>query len=237
MATESLVAVIKPIYEKRMELENAIDQTWEMLRDQSVKASKRAEQTMVEVREIFDLSHDLGSVRRYFGITAVDLRNAHDLSQIFDLACLEQDERAEMLRDHWRDNIVPRDVVLQGGGTAFTTLERELEEPLLSAKKKRILTAISKDDRKSEEWNFAVAAKSYEVWVLLCFRKDDAWLQDFVVPQKYYSQAFAQAKKSLKKDEKIPVTVRKDGDRFLLSIHGSAPVDITDLESNYEPLQ
>jgi hypothetical protein len=41
----------------------------------------------------------------------------------------------------------------------------------------------------------------------------------------------------LKKDEKIPVTVSKTGDRFLLSIHGSEPADITSLQSNYEPLK
>jgi hypothetical protein len=31
--------------------------------------------------------------------------------------------------------------------------------------------------------------------------------------------------------------LRKDGERFLLSIHGSEPVDITELRSNYEPLK
>jgi hypothetical protein len=41
----------------------------------------------------------------------------------------------------------------------------------------------------------------------------------------------------LKKDEKIPVSIRSDGDRFLLSIHGSEPVDIAELRSNYEPLR
>jgi len=41
----------------------------------------------------------------------------------------------------------------------------------------------------------------------------------------------------LKKDEKIPVTVRKDGSQFLLSIHGSEPIDITELQGNYDPLK
>jgi len=41
----------------------------------------------------------------------------------------------------------------------------------------------------------------------------------------------------LKKDEKIPVVLRRDGDRFLLSIHGSDPVDVTEMRGNYEPLQ
>ena len=74
------------------------------------------------------------------------------------------------------------------------------------------------------------------MWVLLC-RDDKNWLKDFILPQKYFSQPFAQAKKSLKKDEKIPVLLRKNGERFLLSIHGSEPFDITELHSNYGPLE
>jgi hypothetical protein len=58
-----------------------------------------------------------------------------------------------------------------------------------------------------------------------------------VIPQKYYAQIFAQARKSLKKDEKIPVTICAEGERFVLGIQGGEPVDITDLQSNYDPLR
>jgi tryptophanyl-tRNA synthetase len=234
-ATESLVAVIQPIYEKRMEMEANIEQTWEMLRAQSAKAAGRAEQTMLEVREIFDLSHELGAVKRYFGASAEELQNARDLSARAEMRELPRDEQAKELREIWRSNLVPRDVSLaQEGQLTFATLERELEEPLISAKKKRVfVTAAAEAD---EVWNFLIPAKSYEVWTLLAWDRN-LWLEDFILPQKVFSQPFAQAKKSLKKDEKIPVTLRRDGDRFLLSIHGSESVDVTELRSNYAPLQ
>jgi len=59
-----------------------------------------------------------------------------------------------------------------------------------------------------------------------------------VIPQKYYSQAFAHAKKSSKKDDKISVRIMRDeGNRFFLSIAGSNFTNVTELLSNYEPLQ
>jgi tryptophanyl-tRNA synthetase len=234
-ATESLVAVIQPIYEKRMEMEANIEQTWEMLLAQSAKAAKRAEQTMVEVREIFDLSHELGAVKRYFGAAAEELQNARDLSERAELRELPRDEQAKELREIWRSNLVPRDVSLtQEGQLTFATLERELEEPLLTAKKKRVFVSAAVEA--DEAWEFLIPAKSYEVWTLLGWDRN-LWLEDFILPQKVFSQPFAQAKKSLKKDEKIPVTLRRDGERFLLSIHNSEAVDVTDLRSNYTPLQ
>jgi tryptophanyl-tRNA synthetase len=238
-ATKSVCAVTGPIHSKRMQLESQIEQTWDMLRAQSVKASLRAEETMRAVRDVFDLSHDLGSIRRYFGATAEDQHNAHDLSQHADWWELAQDERAKQLRDYWKSNLVPRDVSLsQESNRVFASLERELEEPFLTAKKKRVFVATSRDEQPvAGEWRFEIPAKSYEVWTLLCWSKEGSWLHDFVIPQKVFSQPFAKAKKSLKKDEKIPVTVHKDGDSFLLSIHESEPVAITDLQTSYEPLQ
>jgi tryptophanyl-tRNA synthetase len=237
-AARSVCAITAPIHNKRIELESRIDETWEMLRAQSAKAAVRAEQTMLAVRDVLDLSHDLGSTRRFFGATEADLHSAHDITLLPDLLGLEQDEETEMLRDHWRDHIVPRDIPLrQESNRVFTSLDRELEEPFLSAKKKRVFVTTSRDVASPDEWRFNIPARSYEVWALLCWRQKDNWLEDFVIPQKYYSQAFAKAKKSLKKDEKIPVSIHSDGDRFLLSIHGSAPVDIVELRSNYEPLR
>jgi tryptophanyl-tRNA synthetase len=238
LAAQAVCALTAPIHARRMELESHIDQTWEMLRAQSAKAALRAEQTMLEVRDVLDLSHDLGSVRRYFGASQADQHNAHDLSAHAEWWTLSDPaECAKNLRDDWKQNLLPRDVQLsQESNRVFTSLERELEEPFLTAKKKRIFVTTTRDEAKAEEWRFQIPQKSYEVWALLCWWKQGFWLHDFVVPQKYYAQSFAQAKKSLKKDEKIPVTVQKLGDRFLFSIHGSEPVDITELESNYAPL-
>jgi len=237
-AAQAVCALTAPIHARRMELESHIDQTWEMLRAQSAKAALRAEQTMLQVRDCFDLSHELGEDRRYFGASEADLHDAHDLSAHADWWSLaDRAERAKNLRDHWKQSLLPRDAQLsQESNRVFTSLDRELEEPFLSAKKKRVFVVSACDQEQAESWRFEIPQKSYEVWTLLGWRQQGFWLHDFVVPQKYYAQAFAQAKKSLKKDEKIPVTVRKTGDRFLFSIHGSEPVDITELESNYAPL-
>src|SRR5208337_1230728 len=107
----------------------------------------------------------------------------------------------------------------------------------ISAKKKRLFVTSSQDVGCPDEWHFSIPAKSYEVWALLCWRKNDYWLDDFVIPQKFYSQAFARAKKSSKKDEKIQVKVLRDeGNRFFLSVAGSNYEPVTELRSNYEPL-
>jgi tryptophanyl-tRNA synthetase len=235
---KSILDLILPIHQKRRELESRIDETWEMLREQSAKAAVRAEQTMLSVRNIFDLSRDLGSVRRYFGTSAEDIKNAHDLSQQSDWWMLPQDQRAKLLRDYWRSNLLPRDVQLsQESNRVFASLDRELEEPFISAKKKRVFVTTSRDVDTEEKWNFEIPSRSYEVWTLLCWRSENKWLHDFVVPQKIFSQQFALAKKSMKKEEKIQVTVtRVEGNHFFLGIAGQTSRNIDELQSNYEPL-
>jgi len=236
-AIQSVCAVTQPIYEKRMKLECNIEQTWQMLRDQSAKAAARAEQTMLSVRNIFDLSHDLGAVRRHFGASAEDHLKAHNLSQHSDWWNLPQDQRARQLRDYWRNNLVPRDILLsQESNRVFVSMERELEEPYINAKKKRILVTTSREVM--NKWHFEIPARSYEVWTMLCWREEDYWLYDFVIPQKFFAQEFSVAKKTLKKDDKIGVTIaRVEDNHFLLGIGDQTPKRIDDLRSNYEPLQ
>jgi tryptophanyl-tRNA synthetase len=238
-AAQSVCAVIAPIHRRRMELEGQIEQTWQMLCDQSSKAAVRAEQTMRPVRATFDLSRELGDVKRLFLATEADRVQAHDLSKSAAWWELPQDERAKQLRDYWRENFVPRDVQLsQEANRVFTSVERELEEPFLTPKKKRVFVSASGDIAQPDEWEFEIPQKSYEVWTLLCWRKADHWLDDFVIPQKYFAQGFAKAKKLLKKDEKISVKVARDGeDQFFLSIAGGDPLAVTELRSNYHPLE
>jgi tryptophanyl-tRNA synthetase len=238
-AANSVCAVTQPISDKRFRLEGEIEGTWEMLRSMSVKAAARAEQTMLSVRNIFDLSRDLGSVRRYFGTSAEDIKNAHDLSHHSDWWMLPQDQRAKLLRDYWRSNFLPRDVQLsQESNRVFASLDRELEEPFISAKKKRVFVTTSRDVNTEDKWNFEIPSRSYEVWTLLCWRSENKWLHDFVVPQKIFSQQFALAKRSMKKDEKIQVTVtRVEGNHFFLGIAGQTSRNIDELQSNYEPLK
>ena len=193
---------------------------------------------MFSVREVFDISRDLGSVRRYFGAAAQGEEDARDLSRHPDWWDLPRDERSKLLRDYWRSNLVPRDIPLsQESNRVFSSLDRELEEPFLSAKKKRVFVTASRDIETADRWEFEIPPRSYEVWTLLCWRNEDRHLYDFVLPQGFFSQQFSLAKKALKKDEKIPVTiVRVEGNEFHLGIAGNPPRSITELQSNYEPL-
>ena len=228
-AIDSVWKIVGPIHEKRMQLESNIEQTWEMLRDQSAKAAKRAEQTMVEVRKVFHLSHDLGVEAHDFGVSEEELTSRRNLNRYEDLRrpIIAEDGIVDPhLDSHWYLSILPKEI-------AITV---DPDAGWLTSKKKRVLVRAGISNPIDKLWSFEVPQKSYEVWVLL-FRDGKNWLEDFVLPQKYFSQGFAKAKKSLKKDEKIPVTVRKDGSQFLLSIHGSEPIDITELQSNYDPLK
>jgi len=239
-ASLSVVAMIQPIYSKRQELESRIDDTWDMLRAQSVKAAERAEQTMKSVRAILDLSHDLGTVRRYFSTNSADARDPRDLSENADWWKLPKDQRAKLLRDYWRNNLAPRDVALsQESNRVFVSIERELEEPYLSPKKKRIFVSTSRDELLGlDTWGFEIPARSYEVWVLLCWRNDDYRIFDFCIPQKVFATAFASAKKAAGKDGKITVLVqRTEEGHFLLQIGGNDAGEITSMLQNYEPIQ
>jgi tryptophanyl-tRNA synthetase len=238
-AGRSVCAVTEPIHRRRVQLESDIDETWEMLRAQSAKAEARAEITMLSVRAVFDLSRDLGSVRRHFTSTAKYREHNRDLKAFSEWQKLDPAELSKRLRDYWKNNLLPFDIPLsREGNRIFTTPERELEEPFLSSKKKRVLVIASRDSEKEDEWGFEIPAKSYEVWTLLCWHNRNERLDDFVIPQKYFSQAFATAKKSVAKDGKIPVTVtRNEGNQFFLSVAGSNSTAVDELRGNYEPLQ
>jgi tryptophanyl-tRNA synthetase len=240
-AAQSVCAVTGPIHSRRMELESKIDATWEMLCEQSARAAKRAEQTMLEVREVFDLSHDLGSIRQHFLASAEDRSKAHDLSQHAEWWKVAPDEQSKNLRDYWRSEILPRDIPLsQESNRVFPSLERELEEPFISARKKRVLLSSISAQQDADGWHFQIPAKSYEVWTLLCWH-GNYWLDDFVIPQKFFAQPFAKAKK-IAKDKPIHLLVRKAGDRWVMEFvdlpaQAAEPIDITDLLGNYEPLK
>jgi tryptophanyl-tRNA synthetase len=249
-AANSVCAVTQPISEKRFMLEGEIEGTWEMLREQSVKAAARAEQTMLSVRAIFDLSRDLGPVRRHFLASDEDRRQARNLSQHSTWWNLPSNQLDKLLREYWRSNLLPRDVQLgQESNRNFTTLDRELEEPLITSKKKRVLVTIPATREEPDGWHFRIPLRTYEVWALLCWDRA-FWLNDFIIPQKFYAQLFAQAKK-LTKEETIHLRVWKYGEKWNMEFVGlllreevgksirvqaNEPIDITDLLGNYDPL-
>ncbi len=240
LAGNSVCSVTEPIYHQRIKLESRIEEIWEQLRDDSIqKAAKKAEETMKSVRIVFDLSHDLGSVRRHFLLTPEQKKGLRDLSTHADWWDLAPDERSRLLRDYWKTNLVPYDVQLsQESNRVFTTAERELEEPFLTSKKKRVFVTTSRDVMQPDKWEFEIPAKTYEIWTLLCWRAQDKTIRDFAIPQKLFSLDFSLAKKSSKKNEKIPVRIlRSEGNRFFLSIAGKGGQDITEFEGDYEPLR
>ncbi len=238
-AARSVCAITEPVFERRMALESRIEETWEMLRGQSANAAVRAEQTMLAVRALLDLSRDLGSARRHFMASDEDILKAHNLNECSSWWNLPEDLRAKELRDYWVRNLLPRDVQLsQESNRVFTSLDRELEEPYLTPKNKRVLVATSQDITKADTWNFRIPSRSYEIWTLLCWCKGNNWLYDFVLPQKFFSHQFALAKRTLKKNEGIAVTVsRSEGNHFHLGIEGQTSRIIDELKSNYEPLK
>ena len=239
-AAESVCAVTAPIYERRRELESTIHHTWDMLREESRKAQRRAEETMLPVRAIFDLSHDLGEVSRHYGAQATDRDKAADLTQHSGWLSLSAEERNRELREYWKNHLIPYDLRLsQEGNRTFASIERELEEPYLTVKKKRVLVTAATEDAGS--WSFQIPAKSYEIWVLLCWQSD-LKLEAVILPQKVFSQEFARAKKLVAKDGKIAISIQADPDKARIFLHfsdnpGGTVQEITEYRNNLDPLR
>ena len=245
-AAESVCAITVPIHRKRISLEGRIEETWDMLRSQSVRAAARAEETMLPVRTVFDTSHDLGTARRYFFASDEQQRKARDLSSYSAWWNLPSDQQAKQLRSYWHNNLVPRDVELtQEANRVFATIDRELEEPFISFKQKRVFVTASRQEPSG--WHFRIPRRTYEVWTLLCWHSN-YWLDDFIIPQKYYAREFAQAKKITRESDGIHLRIWELGGKWNLEfvnlitrldtgqIEATDPIDITELLNNYTPL-
>ena len=238
-AAESVSEALAPIHERRQQRMSNIDETWDLLVRGSKDAAKQAEATMQHVREVCGVSRGPESSWVTPYRSSMGTRDIRDLQQYKQKWDEPFTERAAWLRKYWMDEVVPRDIALsQESNRVFASRDRQLEEPLLSAKKKRVFVTTSRDYVIEDQWKFEIPSKSYEIWTLLCWRKRDYKLKDFVVPQKYYSQFIAIAKRELPKDEKIPIVVtRTAGNRYQLSINGQTSRDITDLSDNYDPFR
>jgi tryptophanyl-tRNA synthetase len=271
-AGESITAVTEPIYEKRQELERTIDQTWEMLIEQADKAASVAEETLGPVRAALNITRSLGAVRRQFGTTAAEKKKLRDVSGLYldvSKAHLSPAQRSKELRDYWRMNILPYDIRLsQEANRNFASIKRELAEPFLTAKGKRVFIGGPNDNISTPlqgMWSFLVSTKTYEVWVLLRGGANDELL-DFVLPQKIFAQPLADWKKVVRTGSSVAfpdggaeenfwaqlfrgddakgeyegivlAQLRNEDGRFMLRIGYSAPIDVTDLSGNYDPLR
>jgi len=234
MAAKSVADHLHPIYERRQSLRE--DDAWQILYAGADKAAKVAQQTLLLAKDVAGLSR----TRQEMG--AFPQSAAPALPRNFAEA---MGSSAISLRNCWLSKPEVRDLALkEAARETFATEERFLEEPLLTASKKRVLLRGA-DTFDPEGTRFEIPAKSYEVWALIFVdttssewqTSPDECTRGFIIPQKYFAQAFAAAKKSVKKNETIPVVLRRDGERFLLTIHESEPVEITELESNYDPLR
>ena len=237
-ASESITAITEPIYARRMELEHNIDRTWEMLLEQADKASIVAEETLLPVRAALNITRDLGSARRSFGFSPADKEKLRDLSTYSDLWTMPADQRSKQLREYWHKNIRPYDVPLsQEANRKFHSIQRELEEPFLTKKNKRALVAAPALSQK-QRWTYTVPLKTYEIWVLLLWNPDSRVIEDFIVPQKYFSKPLADLKtRAAQYSEGYPVTIESIDNRYTLRIGpDTEPSDITELRRNYKPL-
>lgn len=208
-AADSVVKVTGPIHERRWRLESNIEQTWEMLRAQSEKATTRAEETMLPVRSVLDLSRELGAVRRHFVRTEKESEESKTLQGLDYIWQLDSVSQSKEIRDYWRNNVIPYDIPLtQEGNRTFSSVERELEEPFITFKKKRVLITAATFD--SQGWYFSIPAKTYEVWTLICLDRKSNRLDDFVIPQNVYAQYFSKAKKADPSGTTIRVIVNRN---------------------------
>ncbi|MGB6743196.1 MAG: tryptophan--tRNA ligase [Terracidiphilus sp.] len=235
-AAKSVLERIAPIYAKRHELEANVESVWELLRAESKKAEIRAEETMEQVRDVFGIGRNLGNVGNRLGLSSSaervsagrDLRKFPALSDQIDHSNL--DRISLLVQNHWLSNFVPSDIAIT----------KSSDGQLLTAKKKRVLL-VRYGQKGHQSWMFAIPPKSFEVWVLICDIGN--WLEDFVIPQKYFSADFAYAKKAADAQgyPEVWVAIHQQGGDYRLQVHPNAPsgdgVDITNLRRNYEPLR
>ena len=233
LAAEAVSEHVAPIHAKRRELEIDVDATWDLLNSESKKAEARAEVTMEQAREVLGLSRTLGALGRRFSPSASEGGRDAKRDLTHDPVFLAinnhpMDDISFHLRNHWRSELLPKDIAIN----------RDRNGLWLTSKKKRVYVNGGSYDEGCHKWRIEIPPKSYEVWVLLCL-DESKWLEDFIVPQKYFSQYFAHAKAAAAaQGSSISVTVQRIGGDYSLNVDYSGDsIDITHLRRNYEPLR
>jgi len=235
-ASLSILELTGPIIDRRRELEKDKSRVWDMLCEGSKRATARAEITMESTREFFGTSREFREVdlSRY---SAGESKSGYLLTGNASFFPLSQVNRALKVRKVWIELVMNRGVSLsQIGNFGGFMPERELEEPFLTPSKKRVFISTQSYTGDDGIFTFRVPPRSYEVWVLLCWEKETLILQDFVIPQKYFSAQFSQVKRGQGKDERVQVSLREDGHRRMMDIGTAGSVDVTEQLSNYESL-
>lgn len=230
LVIESILPIVAPIHERRKKLEKNVDSAWALLEDGSKKARDRAEETMEQVREAMGLGRKIDALSERFsaGSSTEEIEQKRNLSCIApfpDIGNYPLDQINFHLRNYWLSELLPKDIAIT----------RDREGQLLTGKKKRVL--IEGGTRGADSWTIIVPPKTYDVWVLLC-KDEQGWLEDFVVPQSYFSQDFAYTKKvAAAQRSPITVTIKRQGGAYKLFVRDDHEVDISNLRRNYAPLR
>ena len=221
-AANSINRHLHPIRQRRQELEENPDRVWAVLDQGAVRATARAEQTMLALRAATGLSRDRSGVRvDRSGIRPEDQKDIRDLAGFKDWWGLAPAVLSRNLREVWRKNIVP----------VGTALKQDTEGVWLTLNNRRVFVTVTTQDAGKESWAFSVKPKSYEILVLLCWQ-EDFQIRDFVIPQKLYVAPWTAAKKAAGKNN-INFEVARIEGRYVLQLPDSAAIDITDTEAEY----
>jgi tryptophanyl-tRNA synthetase len=252
---------LAPIYAKRRELETDVAGVWKLLTDASMKAASRTEDTMSKVRNLLGVSRDIGDLKeRYPSPILRDTASDADFSKWSNVSYVinshdSWQECVPHFRINWRLRMLPREVALKRPAQVSDNEERNLDEPFMTATGKRVLVTVSRSGPDMGQtpqgtvktWHFDIPQRSYEIWVLLIYEGDPVprqWanatggISAFVIPQKFFSQDFASAKRSLGKDERIAADIVRDQSNhfFLRFPLLGRDKRVTELQGNYAPL-
>ena len=225
LAASGIVVRLHDIRERREALEQQPEQVWDILSQGSARATQRAERTMEGVREVTGLSRTKRPVpdRKLVRDVSLGYSSAHDLSSHSDWWNIDQAFLARNLRDHWRLELVPGEILLK----------QDSDRVYVTQTGKRVYVTTSRE-LTSRLWEFQAKVKSHEVLVLLCW-DEQLRLQDFVVPQIAYVAAWTKLKKQYKKED-LTFWVRFQDGRFKLELPDAEPIDITSFRGQYGPM-
>ena len=225
MAASGINQHLAPIRQRREDLEKKPELVWQILEAGAAHARSRAEQTMVQVREVTGLSRVRKPVpeeRKY--LSGVSYDQPHDLASRADWWNVEYVARSRNLRDHWHRSIVPSDIAIR----------QESDRVYVTRSGKRTYVTHSREEPVGS-WTFvAKKIKSYEVLVLLCWAKDFK-LSDYVVPQSVYVKQWTALKKSQGNDQ-FSFTAQDNEGTMTLHLPGWEPIDITRFRGQYGAL-
>ena len=226
LASGSIVQRTFSIRERREHLERNPDEVWTILEQGAVKAAKRAETTMQQVRAVTGLSRNRPiialSAKRAFVIRESS-RSGHDLSGQTAWWDQETSLRAKNVREYWLRNLVPVEI----------GLTQDSDRVFITRKKKRVYVTTSRENQEGR-WGFEAKPKSYEMLALLCW-DTEYWLHDFIVPQLLYQSPWLAFKKA-HKDEIMVFWVVQEGSRYYLELPLADRIDITAYRGQYGPM-